>query len=103
MPLTARDIMQPNVRTIGPDVLLLEADRELLAQRVSGFPVVERGQLVGMLSRSDIVRQLSVEQSLAEIISDYYHDSGSHDHAAESIEELAGRVGRRVEHLTVRD
>src|SRR4051794_10171858 len=48
MPLAARDIMQRNVRTIGPDVLLLEAGRELLAYRVSGFPVVERGQLIGM-------------------------------------------------------
>lgn len=54
--LQAADIMQTNVLCLNPEMTLLEAKDILLRHRISGAPVIEGGQLVGVLSLSDIVR-----------------------------------------------
>lgn len=104
MPLTARDVMKTSVKTVEPDVLLTDLERRFIAEKVSGYPVVERDRLVGIVSRSDIVRQLCVEQSLAESVSDYYHGAGDGAGAPPGeLGEIADRVGERLETLRVRD
>jgi CBS domain-containing protein len=101
---TARDVMQTDVRTVGVDTTLAELDRALLEARVSGFPVVQEGRLVGLVSRSDVVRQLGVEQSVAETISDYYRDVGGiRAESPETIDAIARQVGARIEKLRVED
>ena len=55
----ARDVMTEEVVTIGPD-----EDVEVLAdlmvkQRVNPVPVVEEGQLVGIVSRADIIKMMA--------------------------------------------
>lgn len=99
---TASDLMHADVRTVRPGMSLPDLDREFVQYKLTGFPVVEGGRVVGIVSRSDVVRQLSVEQSVGEIVSDYYREF---DGAApvESLESVARRVGRRYEQLTVRD
>ena len=67
-PRRARDLMSGPPRTVRPDTSLADLERALLDAGVGGFPVVEDGRLVGVVSRSDVVRQLSVEQSLAELL-----------------------------------
>ena len=106
--LRVRDVMsrKPLV-TIGPDATLAELERVLIEHRVTGVPVVERGKVVGVISRSDVVRQISVGRTLAEIAVDYYHDLrgpvGSGQGLAEDAE-LSGRiVGDRLETTRVRD
>lgn len=104
MNLTARDVMRTDVQVIRPDETLAELDRELLEKRVGGFPVVEKERLVGIVSRSDVVRRLSIEQSLAENVSDYYRDTSGYDvDPFESLSEIGTRVGARIEDLRVRD
>ena len=104
MNLTARDIMQTGVRVIGPEITLPELEREFLAAKVSGFPVVQDGELIGIVSRSDIVRQLCVERTLAQDTSDFYFDeSGFHETPLETFEQIADRVGERIEQLRVKD
>jgi len=103
-PLNARDLMQIRVHSVPPEMPLSELELEFLNQRVSGFPVVENGQLVGVVSRADIVRQLLVERRLAESTSDFYWDRvGFHEEPAESIQQIASRVGQRIEELRVKD
>jgi CBS domain-containing protein len=102
MPLAARHVMKTDLKTVEPDLLLTELERRFLADRVSGFPVVERGRLVGIVSRSDIVRQLCVEQSLAESASDYYQGAAE-TAPVEQLSQIADRVGTRIETLRVRD
>jgi CBS domain-containing protein len=63
--LCARDVMQPEVLSVTPEMSLAELADFLISARVSGVPVVEEGALVGIVSRSDIVRSLSLERSLA--------------------------------------
>jgi len=102
-PYTAADLVR-FAHTVPSTMTLPELERQLLDKRVSGFPVVDEGKLVGIVSRSDIVRQLCVERKLAQTTSDFYLDSdGFHEHPLESFEEIADRVGERIEELTVRD
>ena len=102
--LNARDVMQIRVHSVSPEMPLLELERQFLAHQVSGFPVVEDSNLVGVVSRADIVRQLHVEHRLAETTSDFYWDrAGFHEEPVESIRDIAGRVGQRVEELRVAD
>jgi CBS domain-containing protein len=94
--------MRTGLRTVSPDMPLVELARELLEDRVGGYPVVEHGRLVGIVSRSDVVRQLSVEQSIAEQVSDFYRDAGLVEPPG-SFATLASQVGSRLEALCVRD
>lgn len=102
--LNVRDLMQVRVHTVPPAMPLDELEEEFLAKKVSGFPVVDGGELVGVVSRSDVVRQLAVERSLAETTSDFYWDQvGFHEEPAHSMREVADRVGQRIEDLRVED
>lgn len=55
----ARRIMHTDVRTFTPDSPLTRVLQRLVDTRVRSFPVVERGRVVGMIAREDIVRALS--------------------------------------------
>ncbi len=98
--LRARDLMQPGADTVSPEMSLADLDRRFCDSRQSGFPVVSRdGRLLGVVSRTDIVRRLAVEQSLAEYESSYYWDvAGPPD---SSLDEIGAEVGQRLEGLRV--
>lgn len=101
---TVRDWMQRDVRTVGEDLSLADLDRHFLDARVTGFPVVTReGQLVGVVSRSDVIRQLSVEQTWAETLSGYYTDWSGYQESEAPLSEIGERMGRRLEERTVAD
>ena len=98
------DIMQKKVKTIAPDKTLPELERELLRWRIGAMPVVERGgKLVGIVSRSDVVRQLCLERSLGEAMADAYRDQTDAGFAVQSQTAIAGEIGRRMEGLRVSD
>ncbi len=101
--LTARDIMQPKPRCVSPHTTLAELQRTLLSARVSGFPVVEDGRLVGIVSRSDVVRQLSVEQSVGEMLSNYQREAGGENGDEAFLDRVGQHVGHRLEKLRVAD
>ena len=65
MPLRARDVMQTHVISVAPTLLLVDLADLLIRERISGVPVVDDGDLVGHVSRSDLVRAGSLERSLA--------------------------------------
>ncbi len=55
----ASDVMTRDVLTLAPDMTLEQAAERLVQRGVSGAPVVDaHGRLVGILSESDILRQL---------------------------------------------
>jgi CBS domain-containing protein len=78
MSLLARDVMQPHVVTVTPDTTLAAVADLLINQRISGVPVVERGAVVGVVSRSDFARLVSLERALAGLVAE-----------AEGVEEYA--------------
>lgn len=104
MDLLVKQIMQRNVRTVSPNVTLPELEKAFVQEAISGFPVVDQGELVGIVSRSDIVRQLVLEHHVAERTSDFYFDQeGFHEVPAVTFDQIADRVGERIEQLQVKD
>ena len=104
MKRTVAELMQKKVKTIAPDRTLPELERELLRWRIGAMPVVERGgKLVGIVSRSDVVRQLCLERSLGEAMADAYRDQTDTSSSAHAESALASAIGQRMERLRVRD
>lgn len=102
--LSVRELMDVKVDTVPPEMPLADLDQKFVEKQVSGFPVVEDGRLIGVVSRSDVVRQLDLERRLAERTSDFYWDhSGFHEQRVDSIRQVAARVGQQIENLRVRD
>jgi CBS-domain-containing membrane protein len=104
MARTVADLMQKKVLTIAPGKTLPELERALLRSRVGAMPVVERsGKMVGIVSRSDVVRQLCLERSLGEAMADAYRDQTDEAFVEKSRRDVAEAVGKRMEQLCVRD
>lgn len=60
--VAVRDLMTPDVTTVGPDMPLAAAAQVLLARRVSSVPVVgPAGEVVGMLTERHLMRFLLPE------------------------------------------
>lgn len=70
MSIKAHDVMQRNVLTVTSRATLAELADLLVGKRVGGVPVVDAGEVVGVVSRSDFARVLSLEQSLAELVAE---------------------------------
>ena len=104
MSFNARHVMQQRVHTVPPDMTLPDLEQQFSDHRVSGFPVVDKGRLVGVVSRSDIVQRLLIEHYTATTTSDFYRDdTGFHEVPLESFEQMASRVGQSIESLRVKD
>ena len=71
MALKARDLMQSEVVTIGPETPLASVYRVLVAEGITGAPVVDdTGRVLGVISSADLLRSVADGQ-----------DSGSSDTA----------------------
>lgn len=51
----ARDIMSPHVISVSEEMGIDEAARLLVGERIRRVPVIKRGKMVGLLSRSDVL------------------------------------------------
>jgi CBS domain-containing protein len=58
---TAKEIMSKPAKTIGPTATIEDLAELMVERRMNPIPVVENGQLVGIVSRSDIVRLMAAE------------------------------------------
>lgn len=54
--VTAAEVMRTDVLTVDADAPLVEATQRMLQHRVSGLPVMDGEQVVGVLTESDIFR-----------------------------------------------
>jgi len=62
--MLARDIMKRAVLSVGPRTPITALEDFLVEHRVSGVAVVEDGRLIGVVSRADVVRALSLGRAL---------------------------------------
>jgi len=60
--VTAEEIMRSDVLTIEADAPLVAAASVMLEHKVSGVPVVQHGEVVGMITESDIFRAVVAGQ-----------------------------------------
>ncbi len=65
--LPLREVMRRPVITVAPDTPLHEAAHLLLAWRISGFPVVCEGRIVGVITASDMLRRIIWETGDADV------------------------------------
>jgi CBS domain-containing protein len=100
--LKAKDVMTTRVVTVREDMTLTELGDVLVENEISGAPVVdEHGQLTGVVSVQDLVRQSSAEGNLAS-------ESGSPEFFVRGWEEQYSpeelrRLQVRKSDVTVRD
>lgn len=55
--MRVEDIMTPSPQVVGPETSLREVAELLASHGISGIPVVENGDVLGVVSKSDIVEQ----------------------------------------------
>lgn len=55
---TVRTVMTPAVRWMRPDDDLIAATRQMLAWRISALPVIDHGQLAGILTTTDCLNAM---------------------------------------------
>ena len=56
--LTSEKVMTKDPITINPDAPIIDATEIMLDKKVSGVPVVENGNLIGIITESDVFRML---------------------------------------------
>ena len=103
--LSVEKIMQSNPTTVSPDMTLVDLESLFLSTRFTGFPVVKEDRLIGVISRSDIIRSLVTERSRSEQLCDFYCGAQlqNSDDQGQSLEATAAQVGVRIAELRVED
>ena len=56
-------IMSGTVVTVAPNTPILALARRLLEQRIGGVPVVDEGQVVGVITESDLFRRIVAQET----------------------------------------
>jgi len=81
-------IMSSPIITVNPATDITEAARIMAKNRIRRLPVVERGNLIGILSASDIA---AMSPELIELVT-HREEEGSKDEIEESVCEVCGEV-----------
>jgi CBS domain-containing protein len=63
--LPAKEFMAYKPITISPDATIAEAARLMLQYKIGGLPVIENGELVGIITESDFCRLLTLQPEYA--------------------------------------
>jgi CBS domain-containing protein len=102
MARTAKDVMQTEVVSVGPDSPLVDVSRLFVEEGINGAPVIdETERLLGVISSSDILRAVEEEHDAPSNAAVYFRDTlefSGPDWAA-SGEDFQDRLGE----LTVAD
>lgn len=99
----ASDIMQRELITADPDQSLAEVRHLLIDSHISGAPVVSEGRLVGMVSRSDLVRVEELVEALDGEISQEQMGMQQIDGFRHSSSEVFAGFKKRLSQLRVKD
>ena len=75
MTILVSDVMTKNVRSVSTETTLLELERLLIETGLGGAPVTQAGELVGVVSRTDIVRRLLAGQDLRQYVLEQTHQA----------------------------
>lgn len=103
MKVYAKDMMQKDVATVRQDLPLADLERRFVDENVSGFPVFDGDTIKGVVSASDILRQLCQERNAAGMKTAFYEDDSGLEFISLESDWIASEVGKRMDHLTVAD
>jgi CBS domain-containing protein len=107
--MTARQAMTSPPLTIGPDRGVSDAAAVMLDESVSRLPVVDHGQLVGIITRHDLVRAFArsddeIRQEIEKdpLIRSYWRRPGGYDVTVRrGVVTLTGKVGNKEQARSV--
>jgi IMP dehydrogenase len=72
-----RDIMSTAVRYVGPEQTTEECMALMTAHRIRYLPVITAGQLIGMVSIGDLIKnQMSEQEHTIQQLEHYIHGNG---------------------------
>lgn len=88
--MKVRDIMTTDPLTVSPDTPLKEAARIMVRQRVSGLPVMDGGNLVGIVTEGDFLRQEASRDApyRLSLLDALFGEGPGDDPVAESVSEV---------------
>jgi len=98
--------MTPAPVTVASDCPVPQLEKLFVEHSIGALPIVDNGSLKGIVSRSDVMRRICVERSVAEVVSVANWDlSGFDENPSESAKfsEIAERLGCRIDHLIAAD
>lgn len=99
-----RDVMQTDVTTVSPDTTFPELRRIFVKTGFGAVPVLDRDhRMKGIVSRSDVVRKASIEQSLAELADGDFDSILGVEDNDNALESIGAAVGRRLANVTAQD
>ncbi|MDJ0788168.1 MAG: CBS domain-containing protein [Myxococcota bacterium] len=99
-----RDVMVSKVKRVSPETPLTEVERTLLYEHVGALPVVREGTLVGVVSRSDVVKHLqAVGNQIEGALSAYGDGSETAEELAEYRRQVTGAVAADRSKVRVQD
>ncbi len=107
MSLRASELMTSDVKTVGPEMPLTDLEAFFMNEGVTGAPVVSGERLLGLVSRSDIVRTLAREEKEIHSAISFYHYLSPPDGEAPLPElfslDPGSTLGRHLARLRVKD
>lgn len=59
--MKAKDVMESEVVSTGPQATISEIVKLLLSRRISAVPVIDNGKLVGIVSEGDLIRRVETD------------------------------------------
>lgn len=66
--MKVKDLMTKNVISVKPDESLGDVAVKFMGNKISGAPVLDSEELVGVISKADILKQLSTAGSMHELL-----------------------------------
>ena len=103
MRILVKDIMATNIVAISPALGLDALEQEFILYGISGGPVVANNQVVGVVSQSDVIRHMNIEQTNMLIAYDFYDGPFMLAEEKYNMDLFGASVGKRLVNLTVRD
>lgn len=104
MTTLVRDAMTTDVVTVSPETSLPDIQRVFARARFGAVPVLDpAGRLKGIVSRTDVVRKFSLEQSLAELADADFDSILGVEDDDDALESIGAAVGRRLSKVRAAD
>lgn len=96
--------MQDEVLMVSPDTNMPDLQRRFASARVGALPVVQADRkIVGIVSRFDVMRRFSIEQSLAELADSEFDQTLGIEDRDDSLSVIGAAVGRRLSRVHASD
>jgi Zn-dependent protease/predicted transcriptional regulator len=96
-----REVMTKEVSTVSPDLYLDELQGRILAERHMGYPVLENGIPVGMVTLEDLARVPESRKPLTQVKEVMSRDLNSVPPGMEAMEALQILSGKKIGRLVV--